>query len=75
MMPSQARSSSFIIGITHVQSVLVPEHFDYARNFGSIIGHNLINLTNGVIFVEFSIFKSDNYFLMISKQSFMSLLS
>jgi hypothetical protein len=33
MMPSQARSSSFIIRITPVQSVSILEHFDYSCNF------------------------------------------
>jgi hypothetical protein len=50
-----AQLGSFIIfhhRITPVQSVLVLKHFDYSCNFGSIIEHNLINLTKGIILIK-----------------------
>jgi hypothetical protein len=34
-----------------VQSVLVPEHFDYSHKFGSINEHYLMNCTKVVILV------------------------
>jgi hypothetical protein len=35
-----------------MQLVSVLKNFDYSCNFGSIIEHNLINLTKGVILIK-----------------------